>query len=363
MSLSERFDDNVFLVRDSRTYDFVTVVAPRVSLSPLAGPWTGSIQYSPRYEAYARTEDLTTLNHFADLDWTMSLSKAVTLDFSDHFAATPDSTAVSTIGVAVPRGDVFANDATVRFGFPHLDLSYSNYVQAFESADLSDSLSHTADERLAFPFLPRLEFTQRYGLRYFTQDGEVAFRSHTAGAGARYRRATFSLGFETGATYWRGSAEDSFQLDPMYRVELMKSFRQFRGEFSWLRDFQDQFSGALEYAGRKTTIRAGLTRALAAGGGVLGGAADSRGATLFVGRTLGPNLRASLSGEYRITKIVDAPDRFDSTIAGVGLSYQLDDWLSADLSYLYYRQNASGVPVGQEFLRNLGTVSLTATLP
>ena len=365
VSFSEYYDDNVFLVERDKSSDLVTVLAPQFRVSSTTREISSYMQYRAQVEQYSKSPDLNTTKHFADLDWTAQLTKSVGLNISDHFRFTPDSTEVSSVGVVVPRGEVYRNDSDIQLQIPRVHLSYQHSFQAFEEPSFVDSQSHNFGEQMALPLSPRYAVTQSYRMRYFTTEGNVDLQSHTAGAGLQYRFSpTFLFGASGGIVSSRTSSEDSFQYKPAVGIRIEKAFKRLKLNLLYLDDIEPQWRGALNYSLKRTLFRLNYSKELTAGGGVFGSAVNRQTASASLQRTVGRWTEITLTANYSTHKLIsDVQDRFESYRGGVSLTYPLlRPWLNGGLHYSYIRQDSDN-PVEQEFTRNQGTFSLTGIIP
>jgi hypothetical protein len=364
LSFSERYDDNVFLVRNSRTSDFVSIVEPQLRISSSTGQLSTHIQYRAQVKRYVKTSELNTVDHFADLEWGAHLSKSSSLTILDQFSFTSDSTQISSLGVAVPRGDVYSNNSAIRLQLSRVDLLHQHGLQGFEAAGFNDSESHAFHEQMALPLSARYEFTQSYGLRYFLVEGAPDLRSHTAGVGLRYHFSpTFFIGLEGGVSHWRTSSDESFRTEPSVRLNLQKSFRQLRLSFSYLEDIQTQFQGSAEYELRRTVLRMNYSKELTPGGGVFGTATDRQSASVNLQQDISRKADLALTVSYSAIRPIDTDlSRITSYRGDAAFGYVIQPWLRAGVYYNYFKQDSDDF-IQQEFRRHQGTLSLTITMP
>jgi len=364
LTFSERYDDNLFLARENRNSDFVSIFTPQFRVSSPVEQRPRYIQYRAEVERYTRHSELNTVNHFSDLEWTSPLSKTAMLTLADHFGFTSDSTEISTLGVAVPRGNTYSNNSAIGLQLSWLVLSYQYGLQAFEDASLNDSQSHTFDEQWTLPLSARYSLTQSYRMRYFVQDGGADLRSHSVGTGLRFLLTpTFTVGLEGGIAYWRSSTDNSFRTSPMGRLDLEKSFRDLRLSFSLLEDIQTQFRGSVQYALRNTVLRLDYSKELTAGGGVLGTVTDRQEASINLQQAITRRTNLTVMAGYGTSQPIHREqDRFTSYRGETDFNYVIRPWLRMGVHYGYLKQDADGT-TQQEFRRHQGTVSLTATLP
>ncbi|MCI0529831.1 MAG: hypothetical protein L0Y56_20500 [Nitrospira sp.] len=364
LAVSGRYDDNVLLVKENKASDFTAVLSPQLRVSSSGGRVSGYVQYRPEIERYIKKPELSTIRHFADLEWITSMTQSASITLRDHFTYTPDSVFIGLLGTATPRGDTFSNDSSVTFHTTNLDLSYRYGRQSFKEARLTDTQSHDLHEGVTLPFTARLDFTQSYHLRYFTQERDAAFRSHTTGTGLKYHVSpTLSIGTGAGIIYWRALSDDAFRSRPTFSFDLQKAFKQLKLDFSFLQEFQTQLRGQVEYTLRKTVVRADYSKELVVGGGELAGAVNGQRVGIHMLHTMGKKTDLTITGGYSSYKPIAGPRGQLVVYRGeASLAYIIRSWLRTTLSYNYLSQNA-GDPGQQEFTRNQVMFSLTATMP
>lgn len=364
LTLSERYNDNIFLVSQNKTSDHVTLLVPQLDVSSLSSPHTRNIRYRSQIERYASTPELNNVKHFTNLEWNTSLTKSSTLTFTDDFSFTPDSDNISSLGIVAPRGNAYRNDSTVQFQFSGLDLSYQYGLQAFDLASLNDSQSHTLAEQVTLPLSAYYGVTQSYRFRYFIQGGDVVFRSHTVGPGLRYQFSpTFSMGAGGGVVYWRGSTDDTYRSQRMVSLDLQKTFKALKFNVLYLRDVQTEWKANVTYTLRNTVFLADYSRGLTAGGGLLGGAVNRQTAKIQLQHALGQKIGMTLSATYSTSRpSSNGQNRFSSYQADAAFAYVIRSWLRTNVQYNYFKQDSDN-PGQQEITRNQVTLTLSATLP
>lgn len=361
----ELYDDNIYLVRKDQTSDFVTIIAPQFRISSTEGKVKQEFQYKAQYEWYSRAEELNTLKHFADLDWTARIKESGSLMLKDRFSFTPDSTEISSVGAVVPRGRAYGNDSSVGLHISRIDLSYQYAMRLFDDADLIDTQTHTFEERVALPLLsPREELTQSYRFRYFIEDSSTSLTSHTVGAGLLYHFSpTFRMGAEGGLVYWEASGDNSFQSKPTFGFNLGKDFKQLKLRFSFLKDIQTELQGEAEYTTKRTVFRMNYSKELTIGSGAIRGSVNQQTASASLQHTMGRRTAFSFEATYTTQKIPSGNlNRLVIYRGDARLTYALRSWLSVAIRDLYIRQDAVN-PLVQEFARNQLYLGLTASMP
>jgi len=372
----KKYDDNPTFVKDSKEPDIVTALEPGLQFAVSSSVLTGNLNYRALLDYYEQEPDLNTAKHFADLDWTVHLSEIMSLTMEDHFSYTLDSTEYHSVGVAVPRGEgLYANELDVGFNLSEFDLSYYQGDQHYDSLPFLDSVARRLEEHFAFPLLPQLKATQSYRLRLYRQWDLTKYRrvfeSHTAGIGLRYYlSSTFFAGLEGGIAHWESLTDDAFRSEGMVRfdvqnqIELGKSLGHLDLKLSYLEDVESQLLAALDFRFLGTTLGVNLSRELILGGGLLVGAVTRQGAGIQWVQAIGEKNEISLGAAYAEFESINGNiPQFKTYLGEVGISSSMAPWLKGQIGYTFFIQDSSGFSGLHEFVRNQGTVSLTALVP
>lgn len=353
LNLSERYDDNIFIVRDDPDHDWVTFFTPRLRLETKQEGLQRYLQYRPRFEWYARHSDLATVSHFVDFEWTAPFIQTGKVTLINHFSYTPDFMEIATGSVVVPRGKVYANDAGVDVQTRALELSYRNGWRKYEDPELTDSLSHDFEERFSWHRSSPTVLMQRYHTRQFVHDNDLALETHTIGVGFQHSVSrTFSLGAEAGVAYWQTLEDDRYQNRPMIGLNLQESGKRYRFSLSLRRDVQTELSGEIEYQTSQRVLRLHYSRDLTVGGGLLGSPVDHRGSSVHLRQELSRRKALNLSGYRDTYKPENQPGRYIVYRADFSLQQTIRPGLTAVFLYRYLRQDHSDDLAGREFTRN-----------
>ena len=90
ISVNETYDDNIFLTKDNKTDDFITVVSPSIALALVREHTNLQLNYVPSIVRYADRDDLNTTRHAANLLFGQDLSQHLRFDLSDSFLRSED---------------------------------------------------------------------------------------------------------------------------------------------------------------------------------------------------------------------------------------------------------------------------------
>jgi polysaccharide export outer membrane protein len=369
VTISERYDDNVFLLSQNETSDYTTLITPQLRISPSSR--FGYLLYRAQIEQYRWNPDLNTVKHFSELELTPYQSTSTKLTLTDHFSYTPNATEASPLGLVVPRGDVYTNDSTLQLQSSRLGLNYRHSLQEYKVVGLTDTMSHNFEEGATLPLFWQEMLTQSYRLRYFLQNQDIALHSHGAGIGLRhYFSQTFWIGAEGGVAYWRTSNDESFQSKPTMKYEVENRFDfkkpagQIRLHVLYLDDIQAELLGRVEYAVQKTMVGLDYSKGLTVEGGVLEGLVDRQLTSFRLQQGIGKKTELGLTASYgTYQSISTSQGQFKSYRGEVSLAYLIRSWLRTSIYYEYHRQDSNQERSTNEFTRNLTMMSVTTTIP
>jgi hypothetical protein len=318
-TVTEEFNDNVFLDNRMRRSDFVTGLSPGLDFATETARYRLAARYRFTAEFFARHEDLNnTDRHDFSLESFYRLSPRLTLALGDQFSSGPDTPQVSVDGIATGRELSFHNSVVGTLTWAADDRTGLRLVgvhtlQRFESSASKDSNVYrgqlTVDRVLAKP----LTGTAGYEFAAFDIEDERPTYTHTPRLGARYR-FTESLEGRLGAGPTFAVREADTRVTPAVTASLEQ-------QFSW---------------GAVTVL---YDRAVGTAGG-LGGTTENQ---IFSARlevtSLVPDLVVELGPRYLI---VDSATnrRLDVRVLSVALqaTYKVSSWLTAVLSYGWLRQ-------------------------
>jgi polysaccharide export outer membrane protein len=370
VTVSQRYDNNVFLAPQGEISDYIIRVTPELRISPSKRTF-GHLLYRAQLEQYKLNSDLNTLKHFGELELTPYQSTSTSLTLTDHFSYTPDSAEASPLGLVVPRGDVYTNDSTLRLQISRLNLNYRHGLQDYKVAGLTDTMSHKFEESVTLPLFWREMLTQSYLLRYYLQNHDTALYSHTVGIGLRhYFTSTFWVGAEGGVAYWHTLNDAGFHSSPTMRYEVENRFDfkrpagQLRLHISYLDDIRAELVGGIDFSVQKTQFGLDYSKGLTVEGGVLDGLVDRQLAGIHLQQGIGKKTELGLAAGYGIYQSVSgSQDRFESYRGEVNLAYLIRPWLKTGVYYQYRQQVSNQGLSANEFRNNLTMVSVTTTIP
>ena len=320
LTLSEEFNDNVFLDNLKRRSDFVGAASPGLSFSLETPDYGLTTSYRLTAEFYARHPELdnTDRNDFT-LEGFYRVTPDVTLALRDQFTSGLDTPSVTAEGVSTGRDLTFSNSAvgTLTWAIDRLTgirLVGAHTLQRFESPAARNSDVYRAQLSADRTLTPALTGTASYEFAAFDiQHDPTMTYTHTPRFGLRYN-LTDRLVARLGAGPTIAIGERPVRITPAVTASLEQTF-------SW---------------GMATVL---YDRAVGTAGG-LGGTTDNQiiSARLTLAAPV-PGLFVELAPRYTIFE--SAVGRaIDIRAASVSFqaSYQIASWLTAILSYSFFHQ-------------------------
>ena len=92
ISVSEQYDDNIYLDKDNKEYDWITSVTPGLTLTVATEKTQVNLDYDLSLLTYARNEDYNTVRHSLNLSGfeDIPIAQHVTLDIVERFEVSDD---------------------------------------------------------------------------------------------------------------------------------------------------------------------------------------------------------------------------------------------------------------------------------
>lgn len=193
LTITEEFNDNIFLDNRNRAWDFVTGFTPGLAFEVERPTYRLLATYDFTAEIFARHPDE---NHVFDrqnflLDAVYRPTSRLTLTFTDTFTFTNDTNLVAAEGVSTGRDRSWGNDlgasvawqvdarTTLRGG-----VGWS--TQRFDDPGLIDSDTYRLGVGVDRSLTPRLRGILEYEFEYFTFSHLDSVHTHTPRVGAVY---------------------------------------------------------------------------------------------------------------------------------------------------------------------------------
>ena len=194
VTVSEEFNDNVFLDNTRKEWDMITRITPGVTFEVGEPTYRLAAGYFFTADLYARHPELNQAfdahSFIGDAVW--KASPLLTLNAFDTFTLTTDTNLMNQESVATGRNRSYSNymgggasyqvdpRTTVRGGALWV-------VQHFQSGDLFDSDTYGLDLAVDRAFTPRFTGTIGYEYRFFDIQNLPDTTTHTPRLGVRFR--------------------------------------------------------------------------------------------------------------------------------------------------------------------------------
>ncbi|MFO7737461.1 MAG: outer membrane beta-barrel protein [Desulfatiglandaceae bacterium] len=371
ISVSETYDDNIYLDSFDETSDYITSVSPGLSLRGLSPQGELEIAYTPTFVWYGKEDQNDTVRHLGALSFGQSLTQHLRVDLSNAyiFSEEPIETTEEVTGVRRTLDErfpyqrntfegsfryLFGPENTITAGYRNDLLSNEKYDAPFETLTPDDGTIQTPYGSLAYWFNDRngVEVSYEYVSANFSQkSGAEAgddYEGHGTGIDYIYRFTRYSRVFAGYAVTIRdfdGDEEDysihegSAGLEHAFSPNTSIFLRL--GYFVVDNEDSDDDTGPTYEASLDKTFSRGTFRVGGTGGyneAYL--EAERRGLTLYwsvfanIEYQFLEDLSGYAGGSYRWDEESD-DNEFVTWRGNVGLRWTLLRWLSAALDYTY----------------------------
>jgi hypothetical protein len=362
LSLNESYDDNLYLDRSDKKYDYITTVSPGINLNILSQRGHLSLGYAPTFVKYNKEELNDTVRHSGNLALDQELTRHLSLDLSDTYIKSEDpiEETEGIEGVRDTRNPYWRNTFQVNLqsviGTESVfSLGYKQVMLENEDITIDDGTTQTPFVTLTYWFNTKngMELNSSYIEADFSSDDDTLSGDDYIGSDAgfrylhRFTRHTMGfIGYDLAGRDFEGLSEDyivhsgDVGLEHSFSPEL--SLALSGGYF-----FQeiDGTDGSDDTSGYSYDVN--LTRLFERGSFSIGGQggyreayleAERRGFTRFQGGNarfeyqLTEKLSNYANGSY--TRNKDPNDQEWKTInINYGFRWTPLTWLSASLDY------------------------------
>ncbi len=328
IAVSEEYNDNLFLNNLNRRSDWVTGVAPGVSLAGENETYRLTAGYSFTAEVYARE---TSLNEIFDrqnlsLDGSYRASPRLTLTLTDAYIASLNTNLVSTSGVATGRSRAWSNTVTPGAAWQvtpltALRLSGTYVAQRFEQRDLDASDVYRANVTIERRLTRRLSGTAGYEFAYLDVERQRPVTTHSPRLGGVYSFTETLTGTASGGAAFVLREGEQDRITSAASVSLQQ-----RLHFG---------SASIQYE-----------RTVATAGG-LGGTTDNDAVDGLLHVTnVARGFALELGPRYARARSDDGRIDVRAFTLGLRSSYRLTNWLMVFAGYAFFQQRTSSTPTG-----------------
>ena len=323
LSLSEEYNDNIFLAHTDRVDDFVTYITPGIGLSIKSVNSELRLAYSPTFSYYKSNEDLNETSHRFMANGNFTLSNRLSLTLMDSFVKSSeisDIRAISDVGPITKRSELTYNivsgnisyklreNLTYRLGVSYFYTDYkvpgSTEVKAYSG---NMGLDYRLSEKTT------LSANAAYTKFDYRPESDATGQDYTLGVSYKLT-PTFTIGLTGGATITK--IEDTGESDTGFigGATLTKKFEKGQAVLSYWQSV---------IAGTQTGVPT-----------------KDQTVSLSLTRTLTNKWTGSLSASYSNYKSIETNDvDTDETLFTAGLTYNFTPWANLrpnlTLSYSY----------------------------
>jgi hypothetical protein len=331
ISISEEYNDNLFLNNQNRQWDLITGFSPAITLFVNRPSYELRAGYTFTAEVYGQESRLN--NAFNHQNFVASgvyrAARGLTLTVSDSFALDRNTNRVAAQGFASGRQESLSNTFSPGMTWQmaprdSLSLGGTYLVQRFKDDGL-DSDTYGLQSRIDHTFTLRLTGSIGYGFTYLDLQGQENSTTHTPTLGVSYRLTRTLSGSVSGGLAITQLGGETFA-SPAGTASLVQDLR-----FG---------SASVQY-----------TRAVSAAGG-FGGTTDTQSAS---GTLTLPTLRRGLivafSPAYSIAESVSGRQTEQVNVKALtlnlGVTYQIAHFASFFGGYTFLRQRTGGSSTAQ----------------
>lgn len=194
LTLSEEYDDNVFLDNANRQSDFISGFTPAVSALVESATYRLLASYDFTALVYARETQLTDAYSRANgvIDGFYRLDPRLTVSFSDTYHYDVNPNLVVLEAVTAGRSTVWSNTVSPGVSWqadPRTTVRFTAAYTAtrFQQGGLSDSDAYRTDAAVDYAFTPRLTGTAGYQFGFFDIENQDNVQTHTPRVGLTYQ--------------------------------------------------------------------------------------------------------------------------------------------------------------------------------
>jgi hypothetical protein len=340
LKIAEQYTDNVFNVSGDRSEDFVTSLAPSLRLDYRPGAFSAGGGYTVGPTWYLQHPELNHIDHNGDVylsideqSWSGKIKGRIFI--TDQ----PGQVSELNQGIQVPRTHFRQESMGTEF---HLRpetrltsaLTYAYVSSQYDSASLTDSVSHSAG------------LSETYSA---TRNDELTVSSTLS-------QVQYESGFTSrqvnGLAMWNHQVSRFTQFHAGTGVAFVQDASP-----QWLLELQV----VREY--KAGTLQIGYKRSIGSGGGVVGAATLSQEVNASATRQFLKSLTGTINGRYGSSSGIQGSSDFHlrGWSAGTGLTYEILSWLKGSLNYSHSDQRSTGAGTTPGTIRSNRVIATLTT--
>ncbi len=368
ITLTEEYDDNIYLAPENEESDYMTMASPSITLDMVSERGNLALNYSPTFVWYNKQSDNDTVRHNGSLSFNRALAEHLDFSFTDSYIRSEDPLAELELveeveGVRETRNTYQRNSArgSLSYRFGPRDTLTAGYGHSWlDNSDpaLDDSTVHTPFASIThwFDVQNGMDLSYTYTKADFTTDEPGRepgddYTGHSMGAGYTHRfteHTSLRAGYDYTTRDFDGDSSDydvhepsatlSHAFSPLTSGSLTAGYffqSQDQGEDSSGPSFSGSLTRRLERGSVSVNAQGGWDESYQE--------AERRGFSKYwgVNGSLGYELRERLTGSLglsyrRDTQEQEPEDRSWETWRGnCGLNWSFMKWFSLSLTYTH----------------------------
>ena len=197
ITVSETYDDNIFLTKDNKVSDYITVVTPGIAVGLVQEHTNLQVRYAPSFSRYADRDDQNNTSHSAGLIFGQDLLKGLRFNLTDTYLKSNDplEDPQNVQGLRQTRNRYWTNITDANFSYifgaeNRANVGYRYNIYENDQITLDDSKIQTPYANLTYwlDVQNGAEITYSYtDAEYSRDDNLFAQSDYTANsAGMRY---------------------------------------------------------------------------------------------------------------------------------------------------------------------------------
>jgi hypothetical protein len=333
LSLSEEYNDNIFLAHSNRDSDFITHVSPSMDLSIKSLKSELRLGYSPTFSYYSSYNELNNTAHRFTANGLFNLSDRLSLTLTDTFVKSseiPDIRAIPDLGPLTARVELRLNTVSGNISYRLTDnLSYilgaSYFDTDYKEPGFIDVKTYSGNMGFSYRSSERttLSANAKYIKYNFRTVTYVTEQDYMLGVTHRLT-PTLTVGATGGAT-----------------ITNVESINKTDTSFSGSLDFTKTFEKGQAVLSFRRAVIAGVET---------GGTLRDQTVRLSFSMPLSNKWTASVSGSYGNSKSIGTSD-FDTDVTSLNtdLTYSFGPWVSLALSYNFVNYDDKIIAAGDYY--------------
>lgn len=347
ITVTEKYESNsLFSSETENDWETVTMISPKIIFTKeyTKGSLGGSLGVDLEY--FTKGSDLNNERYSAGLNFDFSTGPKSTFTFTENFSFTPDTLNLSYVptsaidtGIQVERNNILSNQLALSMNHKlspavSMGLTLSDSRTEYESSSLIDTKSNT--------IVPLININRALSTKTSLSSSYNYTRFSLQREDVKKYRYAHSL---IVAVKHRFSSSLSFDLSCGMLYTPEKGF-----------DYDFVGNTGLTRSTRKSQLSLSYSRRVAATSGLTTDIGISQGISLNFSSTLTKFFSIAIKGGINSNKS-ETSDQVDvlSYNSGVSTSWQPYTWISFNVGYSYFQQEANGTR-GKDLTRN--TISL-----